>query len=1095
MSGIEETLEKLVGRVRTVRGWLVALAVLRVTALSLGFLSFFVLIYALLDDRFHLGIAGRFASFSLLLGCLFALIYFLVRFLLGHVSCSQAANYIERRFNFEQQLVTAIEYHEKRENYPYSKVLAEHLVREMDRRAESVPFDKAIPKWQAGVLGIIIFAGLIVGGSYMHTNYVFFSRYLARLVHPLAKVEPLPATVLTSRTKDLTGEPGQIFNPLAQAEGRLPQEASLVIEPRAGKDRRIIPIEPVYKENHTADLTADVVLPEGEYTYRFQIPGAASAWHKITVTRLPKVEKMTARISVSPDGFIQPYTQEVKDNVLEIPKGSHVKLSVKATEMLRSASVTNLEKKDMLVDTGNHDTFDAEFDASKEGYVNIKLTNHKGVVNEQIPPLQVVIKENQPATFKLISPPGDYTATTVGSVPITFEVTDDFGLDSGAILLEIPGKDLLTIDQPIQKGTRKATITYTLELENYDLALGDSVLFYARAADLDVRTGKTSATPATSEVNFIEIGPYRRIWFQGTAPLPNQEKQGLKGAAHDALMAVLEYTRAIVKKTWVIAQKSQPDESDPSRLNSINKDVDYAAGQLGMIRDDPRYGFDALDKAKLNEIIGYYNQAGNKLAAAHALGALAEEKLAYRELRKFIMDLARVLMPGSGDGPVTAEGPDQPDPKDAKPKDQSKKDKPDQTKLEDPVHLTRYEKERIEWELKTLADKLEALKREEEELKKTFDHFLARLEERNNPQSAVNDERTTASKEKQPPAPEHAEGAEKTNTNKANQKQNGKLGLEGAMAQTPKDSGKPSKTNKGKVKGKEKANGQEDGKEEGQSGAEGKGQKVQSGGGSPGGGNQNTPASSQEQLDLLMSKQKALQEETKGIQNALEQLPAVEGESPAETLKSKMTRTLARQALHEAQGLMEEFQKNLGQAYYQNEPARSKTMTQASNNLAGAAEKLTEAAEALEQQYTRSKLDQVAKSAQQAAGDMEKIANAIDESVSKDEREKMMADLEEAKRLLETITDSRIVKVEDSMAQPNQVGGKGGFAKTNTHLTGNLPPRVQARLLALKFWSISIQARNRKTQIMEEEPSDSEYREMEKSFFERAAQYNKKGNE
>ncbi len=1107
MPGIEEKLENLVGRVRTVRVWLVALAVLRITALTLGFLSLFVTVYALLDHRLHLGTAGRFASFSLLLGCLSALIYFLVRFLLGHVSCSQAANFIEGRFNFEQQLVAAIEYHEKRQNYPYSKALAEYLVSEMDRKAGAVPFDKAIPKWQAGVLGIIILGGLIVAGAYMHTNYVFFSRYFSRLVHPLAKVEPLPATILTSKTKDLTGEPGQIFNPRAQAEGKLPEQANLVIEPRntkaqdpsVEKNRRIIPIEPSYKDNHTADLTADITLPEGEYSYRFQTPGTATEWHKITVSRLPKVEKMTATVSVSPKGFLQPYTQEIKDNVLEVLKGSQVKLSVKATEALRGASVTNLDKKETPVETDDRDTFNAEFEASREGLVNIKLTNRKGVVNEEIPPLQIKIKENQPAAFKLVSPSADYTATTVASVPITFEVADDFGLDSGAILVEIPGKDLLTIERPIQKGAQKATFTYTLELENYDLAIGDSVLFYARAADLDVRTGKASVAPATSEVNFIEIGPYRRIWFQGTPPLPDQEKQGLKGAAHDALMTVLEYTRAIVKKTWVIAQKSKPDESDPSRLNSIGKDVSYAAGQLGMIRDDPRYGFDEQDKAKLNEIIGYYTQAGNKLTAGHALGALTAEKQAYRELRKFIMDLTRVLMPGSGSGPGTMENSGKPDRKDPKAKDQSKPkaDKPDQTKIEDPVHLTRYEKERIEWELKNLADKLEALKREQEELKKTFDHFLALQEDRKNPRPAVNDERITTSKEKLPPSQERPSGSKRSENKEENQKQDGKIGLEGAMPQPPKDSEKPSEAKNGKENEKEKGKGkgQADGKERAESGAQNKGPQGKSGGGSQAGGTQYTPASPQEQLDILMARQQALQEEAKRIQNALEQLPAVEGENPAETLKSKMARIQARQALQEAQGMMEEFQKDLGRAYYQDEPARGKSMARASGSLAGAGEKLAEAVEALERQYARSQLDQVAKSAQQAAGDMEKIANAIDESVSKEDREKMLAALEDAKRLLETITDSRIVEVGDTMAPPDQSGGKGGFSKTNSHIIGNLPPRDRARLLALKFWSISIQARNRKTQMMEEEPSDSEFREMEKSFFERAAQYNKKGNE
>jgi len=108
-ANVENKLSALVARVGRVRFWLVALSVLKVAALSLVFVSVYVGIYAWLDHRFHFGEYSRIIAFVLLVGGVVFLLYRLVRQLCGHISYSSAANYIESKENFDQQLVTAIE--------------------------------------------------------------------------------------------------------------------------------------------------------------------------------------------------------------------------------------------------------------------------------------------------------------------------------------------------------------------------------------------------------------------------------------------------------------------------------------------------------------------------------------------------------------------------------------------------------------------------------------------------------------------------------------------------------------------------------------------------------------------------------------------------------------------------------------------------------------------------------------------------------------------------------------------------------------------------------------------------------------------------
>ncbi len=157
---VEEKLDALVARVGKVRRWLVTLAVLKVAALCLIFVSVYVGVYAWLDHRLNFDEVGRIIAFVLLLTGFVLILHRLRKSLLGHVSCSGAANYIENRRSFDQQLVTAIEYYENKQDYPYSRALAEQLVLDVDKDSEAFKFDSTVEKWQGYALAAIILFSL-----------------------------------------------------------------------------------------------------------------------------------------------------------------------------------------------------------------------------------------------------------------------------------------------------------------------------------------------------------------------------------------------------------------------------------------------------------------------------------------------------------------------------------------------------------------------------------------------------------------------------------------------------------------------------------------------------------------------------------------------------------------------------------------------------------------------------------------------------------------------------------------------------------------------------------------------------------------------
>ncbi|MEA3226593.1 MAG: hypothetical protein U9Q07_11645, partial [Planctomycetota bacterium] len=203
----EDKLNALVGRVGKVRQWLVALEILKIAALCLIFVSVYVGVYAWLDHRLNFGERGRVIALVLLIAGIAGLLHRLTKLLLSHISCSGAANYIESRRSFNQQLVTAMEYYENKHQYPYSKALAEQLVLRVDKDCSGFRFDSTVKKWQGYVLGAIILFGLAAAAFYIRDNYVYFSSYFARLTTPAASVKPLSPNGLESITENIIAEP------------------------------------------------------------------------------------------------------------------------------------------------------------------------------------------------------------------------------------------------------------------------------------------------------------------------------------------------------------------------------------------------------------------------------------------------------------------------------------------------------------------------------------------------------------------------------------------------------------------------------------------------------------------------------------------------------------------------------------------------------------------------------------------------------------------------------------------------------------------------------------------------------------------------
>jgi len=1139
----QEKLEALVARIKKVRRWLLALAILKAAGISMAFVSGYIGVYAWLDHHLNFGIFSRITAFILLLAGSTFLLYKLARYLVTHISCSRAANFIETRHSFHQQLVAAIEFYEGQRDYPYSKTLAEQLVLRVFKETQGFNFDSIINKWHGYVLAAIVLFGLGSVLFYARANYLYISSYFARLTRPLGTVQPLVSTSLQPITRDIVAEPNSPVTFAAEIEGLVPESGKLLLvaaEPNTtdnttSPEQEEIRILPTLNAGEKAKLNASKSFAKtGLSKYRFEAGSASTQWHQVDIHPAPQIESITADVLLPPrpprNMRVKPYSEQIADQTLEVMPDSSITLSVQATGPLREATITGLDGQAVTKQfspghwpgyprrqagaKGGADQFTFSFTASRSGTIRFRLEDEFGLANENVPDLQVTVRNDEPPKITLISPEGDYITTDVASVPITFEISDDFGLNTARMVLEIPRQPPKQLAIPIAEGEKTHTFTHTVELEQYDLLVGDSLLFYAQASDIDTGSALPSRS-SSSDVYFIEIRPYRQNWH----PKPGGGQGSGAGAPPEELLTILEYTRAILKKTWTIADKSALSDEDRGRLKAINDDVEYCATQLTTMRNDSQYGFDEQAKTVLNQVLQSYRRASEYLAGHNPIAALPPEKDAYGILRKFILELEMLWNPPSSG-------------------QSSPQEKPDSIKLQESPEFSPYEKERIEGQLKELQQKLEKVAREQKLLKTDFVNFLEQQTQQaggrssliargptDDGQGKMDEDKTDAQGKKdsisQPgktgdkssdaqsdSAGQSPAEAQKTSDSQGDQKgETASSGKSAGGSQNASQGATPS-SSPGQSSGSKK--GPSEGGQPGQGGWQpqaqlGDGPTTAKTSGSPirgadrpDGAAQQSSASTEARLRMLQAKQKALQEKVSQLKKDLEQLPSISQVQQAQAQQK------AQEHLADALAKMDEFQAAVTAARHQPSvtPAKAGFRTgktgparpvgkaaEAVELMESARQKLDQAGNAIGQGLSMSEEQRLAEKAQEIAEQLAEDANALDESLTPLEKEEMLARLEAAKRLLDSMSGAQWSTV-----------SKGSNRSSPVHVFTKDPraaPAEAARALARQFWSIAIEAKKRKSHpfdklragLIEDEPSDVKFYELENRFFENAAKF------
>ena len=229
-----------------------------------------------------------------------------------------------------------------------------------------------------------------------------------------------------------------------------------------------------------------------------------------------------------------------------------------------------------------------------------------------------------------------------------------------------------------------------------------------------------------------------------------------------------------------------------------------------------------------------------------------------------------------------------------------------------------------------------------------------------------------------------------------------------------------------------------------------------------------------------------LQEQVDGIQAALRDLPQPDAKATAEDKARADARKEADAKIDEARTSMASAGKNLDELNV-NQDDKGGLSQQTSDALSDAAQRLTEAKDILaESVQKKDEIDESIKLAEE----LTKLADQYEKSRDAATKARLADAIERAQQRLQQMPQQS-----QQQGQSPPSGGYGPASPTLGYPTvpqstyGSNEETQIARFLAMKFWTIALEAQKKASRISDDEASNAELYKLENDFYEKAARY------
>jgi len=536
-----------------------------VGVLGLGVAALLLSAYGLESWRFS---AGSIVGFRILLGvALTALVgWFLVRPLTRRVSDEQVALYIEEHEpSLQEAIVSAIEVEKASRTAgtqsPHSAALVRRLVESAVEKCQAIQvgrsLERAPVRRYAGTIAAIAAVTLAV--------FVLGPAYLRHALSALVKIS---GSVEAAAPYRIEVTPGNATVPrgvdqtvTAKLEGFDAEQAALMV--RKSPDAPFERMSLLRSEKATDTNTYEGMLFDlaGPVDYFVEASGVRSKTYTLKVVDLPYVQKLELEYHFPAYTGLEPRKVEEGGDIAVL-RGTEVRVHVVPTMTAPGGEIL-LNDKDTAGLTAAAGGLDGSFVVDKDGFYRIDLTAPTGEKVTASPQYTIDALNDMPPTVSISKPGRDTSASPIEEVFVEARAEDDYGVKDLDLVYSVNGgaeKTLRLFDG--KNRLSEVTAGHTFYLAELNVAPGDFVSYYARAADNDAVAG---AKRTTSDLYFRQIRPLRKEFKRAES---NAGGGGGGGGGGGQVGALSQQQRQIIAATFNINRDRKTMAADKLRENS-----------------------------------------------------------------------------------------------------------------------------------------------------------------------------------------------------------------------------------------------------------------------------------------------------------------------------------------------------------------------------------------------------------------------------------------------------------------------------------------------------------------------------------------------
>jgi hypothetical protein len=301
-------------------------------------------------------------------------------------------------------------------------------------------------------------------------------------------------------------------------------------------------------------------LPENVEYYVAAGP-LVSSHYKVHVVDLPSVKQISVTYHYPTWTGLKPVTEEHSGDLRAI-EGTDAAIELEMDRPLKTGQLVLDGGQTIHLAGGADNRYKGSIHLGKDGAYHVADTS-EGQQVRLSEDYFIATDKAMPPEIAIERPGGDYRASPIEEVTVGVKAEDQFGLNDVHLHYSVnggPNQDVSLLKSP---GAKNADGSYTLPLEDFNLAPGDLVSLYA--------TAKDGHSEARTDISFIQVEPFEREFSQ------SQQSGGGAGGGGGAnnQTDISKREKELIAATWKQQNDKTATPKDASAAGQFLSDAQH----------------------------------------------------------------------------------------------------------------------------------------------------------------------------------------------------------------------------------------------------------------------------------------------------------------------------------------------------------------------------------------------------------------------------------------------------------------------------------------------------------------------------------------